>query len=103
MTLFEVIFLGLLMTGWLIVGILPWLVVSVATRGDAGLANLPLCLLAAVVAGLLVPIVGLTDGTGLWLSFVAALVAPSGLMAARRLSLGALSNQAATAGSEQGE
>ena len=90
MTLFEAMFLGLLVMGWLIVGLVPWMVVSVGTRGDAGLANLPLCLVAALAGGFLVPILGLTDATGLWLSFLAALLVPSGLMIARRLSLGAL-------------
>jgi hypothetical protein len=103
MTLFEVIFLGLLVAGWLVVGVVPWMAVSVATRGEAGLANLPLCLVAAVAGGLLVPLVGLTDGTGLWLSFLAALLLPSGLMLARRLSLGAIPERSGAAAGDRAE
>lgn len=90
MALFDVIFLGLFIAGWMLTGVVPWMVVSVASRGHAGLLNLPLCLFAAVAGGLLVPIVGFTGPGGIWLSFGAALLVPAGLMAARRLSLGVL-------------
>jgi len=103
MTLFEVIFLGLLLAGWLAIGVVPWVAVSVATRGEAGLANLPLCLVASVAGGLLVPVVGLTDATGLWLSFLAALLLPSGLMIARRLSLGAVPGRPGAATGDSAE
>lgn len=79
--------MSLFVSAWLILGFLPWLAFSVATRGHAGLGMLPLCLLAAVVAGLAVPVLGKDDGDGIWLSMVAALVAPALLMAARRFAL----------------
>jgi len=85
--LFDLIFLGLFVAGWLICGGIPWLVLSVATRGHAGLQYLPLSMFAGIVAGLAVPLFGLDNATGLWVSFVAALVVPSLLLAARRLSL----------------
>jgi hypothetical protein len=87
--LFDAIFVSLFVAGWLFCGLVPWLIVSIATHGHAGLVYLPLCLFTAVVAGLAVPILGATDSTGLWVSFAVALVAPSLLLAARRFSLGA--------------
>jgi hypothetical protein len=86
---FTFIFVSIFVFGWLLLGFLPWLGLSVATRGNAGLVNLPLCLLAAVVAGLAVPLLGKDDAQGLWLSALAAFLAPCALLAARRFSLGA--------------
>lgn len=86
--LYTAIFVGLFVIGWLICSFVPWLAVSVATRGNAGLAMLPLCLFAGVVAGLAVPVFGLTDSTGLWLSFVLAAAVPAILLGFRRFSLG---------------
>jgi hypothetical protein len=84
--LFDAIFISLFVLGWLICGFLPWLALSVGTRGDAGLGYLPLCLFTAVVAGIAVPVLGLNDGRGLWVSFVVAFAAPSLLLAAARYS-----------------
>ena len=81
--LFDAIFLGLFVGGWAAVGALPWLTLSVKTRGHAGLQYLPLCVFTAVVAGLAVPVVGLDDRNGIWISFISALVAPSLLLAVR--------------------
>jgi hypothetical protein len=85
---FTLIFVSLFVISWLLLGFIPWLALSVATRGNAGLANLPLCLFAAVVSGLAVPLLGKNDFAGIWLSGVAAIVAPSLLLAARRFSMG---------------
>jgi uncharacterized membrane protein len=84
--LFEAIFLTIFFGGWAICGFVPWLALSVVTRGNAGLANLPLCVFAAVVAGPAVPLLGLDNAAGIWVSFLAALLAPSALLAARRFS-----------------
>ena len=84
--LFNLIFLSLFLLGWLICAFLPWLVLSVATRGDAGLGYLPLSLFSGVVAAVAVPVLGLTDGRGLLLSFVVAAVAPAVLLAVARYS-----------------
>lgn len=84
--LFEAIFLTLFFAGWLGCAFLPWLALSVATKGEAGLAVLPLCLLAGTVAALLVPILGLENTTGLWLSFLAAFLASAAALAARRFA-----------------
>lgn len=87
--LFAAIFIALFLFGWLLCAFVPWLAVSVFTRGDAGLGNLPLCLFAGVVAGLAVPILGLDNAPGIWVSFGASFVIPSLLLAARRFSMGA--------------
>ncbi len=88
--LFDAIFVTLFVTGWAFCGLVPWLALSVWTRGAAGLPNLPLAMFAGVVGGLAVPILGRDDATGIWLSFGVAVVAPSLLLAARRFSLRAM-------------
>jgi hypothetical protein len=85
--LFTVIFGGLFLTGWALCGVAPWLVLSVKSRGHAGLGFLPLSMFTGVVAGLAVPILFLPTATGIWVSFVAAVAAPSLLLAARQFSL----------------
>ena len=62
--LFDLIFLTLFVSGWLICGYIPWVTLSIATRGDAGLVNLPLSLFVALVAGLAVPTLARQDGLG---------------------------------------
>ena len=96
--MYTLIFVSLYVIGWLILGFIPWLVLSVATRGDAGLGNLPLCLFAAVVAGLAVPLLGKDDAAGIWLSALAALVVPALLLAVRRFSLTGLQAPGASPG-----
>ena len=86
--MFTAIFLSLIVTGWLILGFLPWLAWSVATRGHAGLGMLPLCLFAAIVAGLAVPLLLRDDELGLALSAAAAAVASVTLLTARQISTG---------------
>lgn len=88
--MFTLIFVSLFVAGWLLAGLVPWMVFSVATRGNAGLSNLPLCLFAGVVGGLAVPVLGKDDAAGIWLSMLAALAVPALLLVARRLSLGAV-------------
>lgn len=85
--MFTAIFLSLFFAAWLFAGFLPWLAFSVATRGHAGLGMLPLCMVTGVIAGLAVPLLGKDDGAGIWISMLAALVAPTLLMAARRFAL----------------
>jgi hypothetical protein len=84
---FAAIFITLFVAAWLILGFFPWLALSVATRGNAGLGMLPLSMLTGVVAGLSVPLLGKDDGEGIWISMIAALVAPCLLLAVRRFSL----------------
>jgi hypothetical protein len=86
--LYDAIFISVYVVGWLICAFVPWLVLSVASRGHAGLIYLPLCLFVGVVAGFAVPIFGLTNALGLWLSFVAAFAVPALLLGLRQFSLG---------------
>ena len=81
--MFDLIFLSALVAGWLICGYLPWFAWSLATGGNAGLKYLPLCLFAAVVAGLAVPVLGFDGWWGLLASFLVALAVPTALMAVR--------------------
>lgn len=87
MALFGILAMAVLLIGWLAVGTLAWLVVSVATRGNAGLGMLPLAWFTAVVAALIVPMLGFTGGGGLLSSFVVALAAPLMLLSARRWAM----------------
>lgn len=90
MALFDLIAGALLITVWMALGVVPWLVASVLTRGHAGVVLLPLCMLAGVAGGMLVPFLGFTDVLGIWLSFASALVLPAILVAARRFASPAL-------------
>jgi hypothetical protein len=78
--IFDILFVGLFVAGWLLCGYLPWAVKSIATRGRAGLKYLPLCLFAAVVSGFAVPIVGFDGMGGLIGSFIAAAGVPAILL-----------------------
>jgi len=84
---FTAIFLTPIVAGWLVLGFVPWLGWSVASRGNAGLGMLPLCLFAGVVAGLAVPLLLRDDAWGLFLSAVAAFLSSFALLAARRLAV----------------
>lgn len=84
--LFTLVFVTLYALGWLALAFAPWLALSVATRGHAGLRLLPACLAAGVAGGLAVPLLVRDDATGLALSFAAALVLPALLLAAARLA-----------------
>lgn len=86
--LFTLIFVTLYVLGWLALGFVPWLVLSVITRGRAGLRYLPLSMFTGVAGGLAVPLLIRDDGLGLTLSFVAALVLPTLLLALQRAARG---------------
>ncbi|MGD9933747.1 MAG: hypothetical protein AB7T37_08495 [Dehalococcoidia bacterium] len=94
--LFELIFISLFVTGWVVCGYLPWFLLSVFTRGNAGLLYLPLSVFTGVVAGLAVPLLGPRDVLGLWLSMACAFIAPSILLALRRFSLAPAPSQPRT-------
>lgn len=83
--LFNALFITLFVIGWLAIGFLPWLALSVATRGNAGFRYLFLSMAAAVIGGLAVPVFR-EDGLGLVLSFVVALAFPTLLLMAQRAS-----------------
>lgn len=85
--MYTFIFVSIMVVGWCVLGFIPWLAWSVATRGRAGLSNLPLCIFGATVAGLAVPLLGKDDGAGIWLSALAALSAATLLLAIRHLAI----------------
>ncbi len=87
--MFEAIFLTLIIGGWLIAAAFPWFLLSVVTRGNAGLGMLPVCWLAGLAGAFAVPLLGADDGNGLRLSFAVAFLVPVVLLAVRRFSLGA--------------
>ncbi len=97
---FTLIFVSLFVAAWLVLAFIPWLVLSVATRGNAGLANLPLCLFAGLIAALAVPLLGMDGVPGIWLSMAAAFVVPTALLAIRRFSLAPMAQPASPLPSE---
>lgn len=82
--LFDAIFLGMLLAGWLLCAYVPWVVLSVATRGHAGMWSLPLSLFGGVVCALAVPLLGADGWGGLWASFAVAALAPAALLGIRQ-------------------
>jgi len=66
--LFVLLFLG----AWAFLGLLAWAAVAVARRGDGALLALPVSLAAACASGVSLPVIGLTDATGFFLSLPAA-------------------------------
>lgn len=83
--LFDALFITFFVIGWLALGFVPWLVLSVATRGNAGMRYLLPSMAAGVIGGLVVSFVR-DDGLGLILSFVVALAFPTLLLTVRRIS-----------------
>ncbi len=84
---FVLIFFAL----WCLIGLLPWTVAAVFSRGRGALLALPLALAGASAAGVLLPLLGLRDTLGFLLSLPAALAgaalaSAAGLALARRLS-----------------
>ena len=84
--MFELIFLGGLIVGWLICAYVPWLIRSVLTRGHAGLGMLPLCLVSGLVGAFAVPLLGFDGAGGLRTSFVVAAAIPAALLLLRQLT-----------------
>lgn len=79
---------------WTIVALFPWAVAAVVVRGRGALVALPLAVLAACAAGVLVPILGWRDATGFFVSLGAAFFAATagsiaGVAFARRLGIDA--------------
>ena len=74
---------------WCFLGLIAWAVAAVVARGRGALPALPLGLAGAAAAGVLVPLVGLDDAKGFFLSLLAALAggalgAGGGIALARR-------------------
>lgn len=58
---------------WTILGLIPWAVVAVANRGRGAEWALPVAVVSACAAGVLVPTIGLRDFTGFVISWFTAL------------------------------
>ena len=72
---------------WCLLGLLPWALAAVLTRGRGALLALPLALAGAAAGGILVPILGLRDAFGFFLSLPVAL-AGGALASAAAIALG---------------
>ena len=77
----RVAFLVFFFSLWCFLGLFPWAVGAVLTRGRGALLALPLALAGAAAGGVLVPMAGMRDAAGFFLSLPAAL-AGSGLATA---------------------
>lgn len=75
---------------WCFLGLFPWAVAAVMARGRGALPALPLALGAASAAGVAVPLAGLDDAPGFFLSLATALLggaiaSAAGIRLARKL------------------
>ena len=70
----RIAFVLLFAFAWAFFGLLAWAVLAVIRRGRGAVLALPLALAGAVAAGFLLPLAGLRDATGFFLSFPAALL-----------------------------
>ena len=85
---------------WCFLGLITWAVAAVIARGRGALPALPLALAGAATAGVAVPLAGLDDAAGFFLSLVAALLAgaiasAAGILLARKFATDGLSTDAA--------
>lgn len=86
----RIAFLAFFFLLWYGLGLIPWSIAAVLTRGRGALLALPLALAGASAAGVLVPLVGLRDATGFFLSLPMAMIgaaigACTGIALSRRL------------------
>ena len=75
---------------WTIIALFPWIATALYVRGRGAAIALPLAVVAAWAAGVFVPLVGLRDVTGFFVSLLAAFLAAcagsiAGIAFARRL------------------
>jgi hypothetical protein len=84
--LFDVIFLSLFLLGWLACAYVPWLALSIATRGQAGMILLPICLFTGVVGAMAVPVLGFDGAGGLKASFLVAFLSSGALLGIARFA-----------------
>lgn len=77
---------------WTVVALFPWAVSAVVVRGRGAILALPMAIVAAWAAGVLVPVLGMRDAGGFFLSlgtaFLAAIAGSiAGLSLARRMGV----------------
>jgi 4-amino-4-deoxy-L-arabinose transferase-like glycosyltransferase len=70
--LFDAIFLTLFFATWLLLGSLPWVVISVRRRAYGALFALPFALLGGAAGGVIVPAAGLDNSLGVGISMLGA-------------------------------
>ena len=85
---------------WCSLGLIAWAVAAVISRGRGALPALPLALSAAAAAGVAVPLGGLDDAAGFFLSLATAVVAgaiasAAGIRMARKFGADSRSTDAA--------
>ena len=89
---------------WCFLGLLPWAVAAVISRGRGALPALPLALAAACAFGVFIPLIGLRDTAGFFISLPmallgSALASAGGIWFARRIG----GNEKAEGENEKGE
>ena len=75
---------------WTVVALFPWIAATIYVRGRGAAIALPLAVVAAWAAGVFVPLAGMRDATGFFVSLLAAFLAATagsiaGIAFARRL------------------
>ncbi|RLC58372.1 MAG: hypothetical protein DRI30_02705 [Chloroflexi bacterium] len=75
---------------WTVVALFPWIATALYVRGRGAAVALPLAVVSAWAAGVFVPLAGMRDATGFFVSLLAAFVAAgagsiAGIVFARRL------------------
>lgn len=69
----RVLFVLFFFSAWAFLGLLAWAAVAVGRRGDGALLALPVSLMAACAFAVLLPVAGLQDALGFFLSLPAAI------------------------------
>ena len=70
----RVLFVVLFFSAWAFLGLLAWASVAVLRRGRGALLALPVSLASACTFGVFVPLVGLRDATGFFVSLALAVL-----------------------------
>ena len=68
----RVLFVLLFFSAWAFMGLVAWAAVAVFRRGEGAIFALPVSLAASCVAGALLPVAGMRDAVGFFLSLPAA-------------------------------
>ena len=84
-------FIAFFVLCWCLLGIIPWAISAVWVRGRGSILALPLALAGACAGGVLVPLLGQRDATGLLLSLLTAVIGSAaasavGIAFSRRIS-----------------
>ncbi|HEV8574098.1 MAG TPA: hypothetical protein VGR43_05250 [Dehalococcoidia bacterium] len=93
-------FVVVFFAAWCFLGLIAWAVSAVIARGRGALPALPLALAAASAAGVAVPLAGLDDARGFFLSLATALLggaiaSAAGIRLAKKLGVAGLSTDSA--------